>query len=78
MDDSDRAELIAALHRVTEFAEGLLRQTELLLSAWESNLRPSTAQLKEIRTNVELWREQALILRTRLASMTLEPPSRPQ
>jgi hypothetical protein len=78
MDSTERAELIAALHRVTAFAEGLLRQTELLLSAFEADTRPSPRELAEVRASVERWREQVDILRQRLVSLTVEPPSRPQ
>jgi hypothetical protein len=58
MDSTERAELIAALHRVTAFAEGLLRQTELLLAAFEADTRPSPRELAEVRANVNRWREQ--------------------
>jgi hypothetical protein len=74
----ERAELIAALHQVITFAEGLLRQTELLLSAFEADTRPTPRELAEVRANVERWREQVDILRQRLVSLTVEPTSRPQ
>jgi hypothetical protein len=78
MDSTERAELIAVLHQVTTFAEGLLRQTEQLLSALEADAKPSPHELAEVRANANLWREQVEILRKRLASLTVEPPSRPQ
>jgi hypothetical protein len=78
MDSTERSELIAALHQVTTFAEGLLRQTEQLLSVLEADERPSPHELAEVRANVNLWREQVAILKQRLASLTVEPPTRPQ
>jgi hypothetical protein len=77
MDTTERAELIAALHQVTTFAEGLLRQTEQLLSALEVDARPSARELAAVRANINLWREQVAILRKR-ASLTIEHPQRPQ
>jgi hypothetical protein len=78
MDSTERAELIAALHLVTSFAEGLLRQTEVLLSAFEADTRPTARELADVRASVERWREQVEILRQRLVSLTVELPSRPQ
>jgi hypothetical protein len=70
MDSTERAELIAVLHQVTTFAEGLLRQTEQLLGSLEADTKPSVRELAEVRANVNLWREQVAILRQRLASLT--------
>jgi hypothetical protein len=69
-----RSSRSGALHQVTTFAEGLLRQMEFLLAALEANVRPPVRELVEVRANVSLWREQVAILRQRLVSRTVNPP----
>jgi len=79
MDDTERAELIAALHQSAAFGEGMLELNERLLDALTSNAdRADGEEIEYLRAALGRWQEQMTTLRQRLASMTIEPPNRPQ
>ena len=50
----ERAELIAALHQLTAFTEGLLTLSERLVRAYDTHARPSAEELD----GVVRWRDQ--------------------
>ena len=79
MTDPERAELIAALHQTTSFAESLLDINERLVKALSGEGEPpSEADLAYMREGLERWRGQLAGVRQRLASLLVEPPHRPQ
>ena len=45
----ERAELIAAVHQLTAFTEGLLALNERLVRAYDTDARPSTEELAAMR-----------------------------
>jgi len=77
MDDTERAELIAAVVQLTTAIEQILALTERLLG-----MRPpvglSAQELTDARAQAVLWREQLDVLKVRVASLTVPPPDRPQ
>ena len=76
--DEERAELIAALSQTADLVELLLRQIELLIVAQESGRRLTDAELKQLHDHQTIWRGDLERLRNRLASLTIEPPTRVQ
>jgi hypothetical protein len=76
--DDGRGELIAALHQVTTFAEGLLNLTEKLQLALESGVPMSDEDGARLRAGIANWRAQMEVFKTRLNSLTISPPSRLQ
>jgi hypothetical protein len=77
MDDAERAELIAAVVQLTTAIEQILVLTERLLG-----MRPpvglSAQEIDEARSQAVLWREQLDLPKARVASLTVQPPDRPQ
>ena len=79
MDETERAELIAALHQSATFGEGMLDLNERLLDALDSDVnRPTAEDLAYLRAGLERWRAQMATLRQRLVGLTIEPPDRLQ
>jgi hypothetical protein len=79
MDETERAELIAALHQSATFGEGMLDLNERLLDARDSDVnRPTAEDLAYLRAGLERWRAQMATLRQRLVGLTIEPPDRLQ
>ena len=76
--DDGRGELIAALHQVTGFAEGLLNLTEKLQLALESGVPMSDEDGARLRAGISNWRAQMDTFKQRLASLTIQPPDRVQ
>jgi hypothetical protein len=77
MDDTERAELIAALNQAATFAEGLLDLNERLLDALTTGEnRPDLEELEYLRAG--RWREQMAMLWQRIHGLTIEPPERVQ
>jgi hypothetical protein len=75
VDETERAELIAALHQAATFGERLLNLNERLLNALatgENRLNP--AELEYLRAGLSRWREQISTLRQRIAGLTIVPP----
>jgi len=67
MTDPERAELIAALHQTTSFAESLLEVNDRLLRALGGEGDPpSEADLAYMREGLERWRGQLATVRQRL------------
>ena len=76
--DEERAELIAALSRTAEMVGLLLDALDVLLASSVAGQQPSTGDLERLTEHSALWRQQLEKLRSRLASLTIEPPTRPQ
>ena len=76
--DEERAELIAAVSKTADMVELLLRQIDLLIFAQESGRRLTDAELKQLKDHQTIWRRDLERLRNRLASVTIEPPTRVQ
>jgi hypothetical protein len=58
--------------------ELLLRQIDLLIVAQESERRLTDAELTQLQDHQTIWRGDLERLRHRLASLTIEPPTRVQ
>ena len=79
VDETERAELIAALHQAATFAEALLDlNTRLLDALTTGENRPESEELDPLRAGLSRWREQLATLRLRIAGLTIEPPERMQ
>jgi hypothetical protein len=78
VEADERAEFIAALSKTADMVELLLRQIDLLMLAHESGRHLTDAELKELREHQTIWRSDLERLRQRLASVTIEPPTRVQ
>jgi hypothetical protein len=64
VDKTERAELIAALHKAATFGEGLLDLNERLLAALTTGVnRPDAEELEYLRAGLSRWREQLATLR---------------
>jgi hypothetical protein len=75
--DEERAELIAALSRTAEMVGLLLDALDVLLVSYVAGQQPSTGDVERLIEHSALWR-QLEKLRSRLASLTIEPPTRVQ
>jgi CHAD domain-containing protein len=79
VDETERAELMAALHQAATFAEALLDlNTRLLDALTTGENRPDSEELDYLRVGLSRWREQISTLRQRIAGLTGEPPQRMQ
>ena len=79
MDETERAELIAALHQSATFGEGMLDLNERLLDALATGQnRPDSEELEYLRAGLSRWREQIAGLRQRIHGLTIELPERTQ
>ena len=79
VDDTERAELIAALHQAATFAEALLDLNQRLLDALTTGEnRPDSEELDYLRAGLSRWREQISTLRQRIHGLTVEQPQRMQ
>jgi hypothetical protein len=80
IDETEHAELIAALHQTATFGEGLLNQSERLINALVTGAR--TARMRRaigyMRARLARWREQMTGPWQRIAGMTMERPDRLQ
>jgi hypothetical protein len=54
----ERDELIAALHQLMAFTEGLLTLSERLVRAYDTDARPIVEELAAMRDGLVRWREQ--------------------
>jgi len=77
-DGDVRGELIAALHQVTTFAEGLLSLTEKLQQALDAGVPMSGDDGARLRVGIESWRAQLEVFKQRLPSLTVPPPAQGQ
>jgi hypothetical protein len=73
--DEERAELIAALRRTAEMVGLLL---DVLLVSYVAGQQPSAGDVERLTEHSALWRQQLEKLRSWLASLTIEPPTRLQ
>ena len=76
--DEERAELIRALRRTADMVGGLLDAIDVLRVALEAGRQPTEGDLQRLREHSALWRRQLEKLRSRLAGLTIEPPTRVQ
>lgn len=76
MKDTDRDELITAMHQMAVMVDGLLDLTERLAESLKSGDRPSPEQIDDLQDRAALWRQQHDRVRQRLASATVEPSNR--
>jgi hypothetical protein len=73
--DDERAELIAALSRTAEMVGLLLDALDVLLVSYVAGQQPSAADVERLTEHSALWRQQLEKLRSRLVSLTIEPPT---
>jgi len=79
MDDTERAEFIGAIVQLTRAIEQILKLTERLLGMSPTEKVGFSAQeVVDARAQVLLWRQQVDALTIRVASLTVQPPDRPQ
>ena len=78
LGDEERAELIAALTNAVLVADGLLEACRHLTKALEWKSPPTEQQITDARKHLERWRKDLDKLKQRLASVTIEPPTRVQ
>jgi hypothetical protein len=71
----ERAELIAALSRTAEMVGLLLDALDVLLVSYVAGQQPSAGDVERLTEHSALWRQQLEKLRSRLASLTIEPPT---
>jgi ubiquinone biosynthesis protein UbiJ len=76
--DEERAELIGALTNAVLVADGLLEACRHLTKALEWKAPPTDQQIAEASQHLDRWREDVDKLKQRLASLTIEPPTREQ
>jgi hypothetical protein len=74
----ERAELIAALSRTAEMVGLLLDALDVLLVSYAAGQQPSAGDVEQLTEHSAVWRQQLEKLRSRLASLTIEPPTRVQ
>jgi hypothetical protein len=72
----DRAELIGAVTRTADMVGALLDVTDRIVAAFDDGRQLTAGDLERLREHAALWREQLERLRQRLASVTIEPPTR--
>jgi hypothetical protein len=72
--DEERADLIAALSRTAEMMGLLLDALDVLLVSYVVGQQPSAGDVERLTEHSALWRQQLEKLRSRLASLTIEPP----
>ncbi len=78
MNTDERAEFIAALSKTADMVQLLLEQIDRLIVVSEAGRRPTDAELQQLREHQILWRGQIERIRQRLASVTIEQPTRVQ
>ena len=78
VSDEERAELIAALSRNADMVGLLLDALDVLLVSYVAGQQPSAGDVERLTEHSALWRQQLEKLRSRLASLTTEPPTRVQ
>ena len=78
VEADERAELIAAVTRTREMVGALLLLVDHIVVGFDEGRQLTAADVQRLREHSALWREQLERLRRRLASVTLEPPTRVQ
>ena len=74
----ERAELIGAVTRTIEMVGALLDLVDRIVIGFDDGRQLTQADVERLREHSALWREQLERLRQRLASVTIEPPTRVQ
>jgi hypothetical protein len=80
VEADERAELIAAVTRTSEMVGALLDLMERIVVGFDDGRQLTQADVERLREHSTLWRQQLerLRVRQRLASVTIEPPTRVQ
>jgi hypothetical protein len=78
VEADERAELIAAVTRTSEMVGALLDLIDRIAAGFDQGRQLSAADVERLREHSTLWHEQLERLRQRLASVTIEPPTRVQ
>jgi hypothetical protein len=74
----ERAELIGAVTRTIEMVGALLDLVDRIVVGFDDGRQLTQADVERLREHSALWRQQLERLRQRLASVTIEPPTRVQ
>ena len=74
----ERAELIGAVTRTAEIVGALLDLGDRIVIGFDDGRQLTQADVERLREHSALWRQQLEKLRSRLASLTIEPPTRVQ
>jgi hypothetical protein len=78
VSDEEHSELLKALVNAVMIADGMLESCRHLTNALEWQTAPSPQQIQAARQHLERWRADLDTLKQRLASVTIEPPTRVQ
>jgi hypothetical protein len=78
VEADERAELIAAVTRTSEMVGALLDLVDRIVVGFDDRRQLTPADVQRLRQHSALWRDQLERLRQRLASVTIEPPTRVQ
>jgi hypothetical protein len=78
VEADERAQLIAAVTRTSEMVGALLDLVERVVVGFDDGRQLTQADVERLREHSTLWRQQLERLRQRLASVTIEPPTRVQ
>ena len=78
VEADERAQLIAAVTRTSEMVGALLDLVERIVVGFDDGRQLTQADVERLREHSTLWRQQLERLRQRLASVTIEPPTRVQ
>jgi hypothetical protein len=78
VEADERAALIAAVSHTAEMVSRLLDLINQIVVGFEAGRQLTEADVQRLREHGTLWQEQLERLRQRLASVTIEPPTRVQ
>jgi hypothetical protein len=78
VEADERAELIAAVSHTAEMVSRLLDLVNRIVAGFEAGHQLTDADVQRLREHGALWQQQLERLRQRLASVTIEPPTRVQ
>jgi hypothetical protein len=78
VEADERAELIAAVSHTAEMVSRLLDLINRIVVGFEAGRQLTEADVQRLREHGALWQQQLDRLRQRLASVTIEPPTRVQ
>lgn len=76
--DSERVNLLKALHHTVTYAEGLVEQVRRLRLLLERRAEVSAEDLAALRVEEAKWTAHNEALRRRLRAAAIEPPARAQ
>jgi hypothetical protein len=78
VEADERAEFIAAVSHTAEMVSRLLDLINRIVVGFEAGRQLTEADVQRLREHGALWQQQLDRLRQRLASVTIEPPTRVQ